>query len=143
MQISMETAVTTIASAKEVVIDPIRLFWSRTNSHHLKPNFCGMIAGSSYLSAKASIHRFISGTEKKKRNAAKKMYCKKFLFPINAEYHILTDEIITFIKGKGLGCSAWTVNDEKELKRLMIRKAENITTRNLKGAILVKKEMEL
>jgi len=25
----------------------------------------------------------------------------------------------------------------------MIRKAENITTRNLKGAILVKKEMEL
>ena len=62
---------------------------------------------------------------------------------INAEYHILTDEIITFIKGKGLGCSAWTVNDEKELKRLMIRKAENITTRNLKGAILVKKEMEL
>lgn len=45
--------------------------------------------------------------------------------------------------GKELGCSAWTVNDEKELKRLMVREVENITTRNLKGAILVKKEMEL
>ncbi|MFR4783604.1 MAG: hypothetical protein ACLUAR_12475 [Pilosibacter sp.] len=38
MQISMETAVTMIASAEDVVIDPIRPFWSRTNSHHLKPN---------------------------------------------------------------------------------------------------------
>ena len=62
---------------------------------------------------------------------------------INAEYHVMTDEIIEFIRSKGLGCSAWTVNDETDLKRLMKKQVENITTRNLKEAILLKKEMKM
>lgn len=61
---------------------------------------------------------------------------------INMEYHILTEEIVEYMKRNGLGCSAWTVNDETEIGRLLKSGVNNITTRNLRGALKVKKEME-
>ena len=61
---------------------------------------------------------------------------------INAEYHILTDKVLNFLKENGLGCSAWTVNDGDAIRYFLTENIANITTRNLKEALKIKKEME-
>ena len=45
-------------------------------------------------------------------------------------------------KRQGLGGSAWTVNDPEIIRSLMEKGIANITTRSLKTAVAVRKEME-
>ena len=61
---------------------------------------------------------------------------------INMEYHMFTDKIIELLKSIGLGSSAWTVNEPEDLQKLMKKGITNITTRNLKTALAIRKEME-
>ena len=61
---------------------------------------------------------------------------------INMEYHMFTDKIIELLKSIGLGSSAWTVNEPDGIRKLMKKGITNITTRNLKTALAIRKEME-
>lgn len=47
---------------------------------------------------------------------------------INIPYSLLTDQNIRLFKESGVPISAWTVNDENEMKRLFMAGIENITT---------------
>ena len=55
---------------------------------------------------------------------------------------MFTDKIIELLKSIGLGSSAWTVNEPEDLQKLMKKGITNITTRNLKTALAIRKEME-
>lgn len=61
---------------------------------------------------------------------------------INMEYHMFTDKIIELLKSIGLGSSAWTVNEPDGIRKLMKKGITNITTRSLKTALAIRKEME-
>lgn len=61
---------------------------------------------------------------------------------INMEYHMFTDEVMELLKSMGLGGSAWTVNDPEDIRELMKKGITNITTRSLKTALAIRKEME-
>ena len=61
---------------------------------------------------------------------------------INMEYHMFTDKIIELLKSIGLGSSAWTVNEPDDIRKLMKKGITNITTRSLKTALAIRKEME-
>ena len=60
---------------------------------------------------------------------------------INAEYHILTEPVLSCMAKQGLRCSAWTVNEEQDIRRMLECGVANVTTRNLKGALNIRKEM--
>ncbi|MEY8351925.1 glycerophosphodiester phosphodiesterase [Lachnospiraceae bacterium 54-53] len=60
---------------------------------------------------------------------------------INMEYHLFTDEIIDLLALIKLRGSAWTVDEPEEARRLMEKDIFNITTRNLKKAMELRKEM--
>ena len=51
-------------------------------------------------------------------------------------------ENMELLKTMGLGGSAWTVNDPEIIRSLMEKGIANITTRSLKTAVAVRKEME-
>lgn len=57
---------------------------------------------------------------------------------VNLDYHLLTDDILKLMEEMNLSASAWTVNDEADLKWLLQKNIANITTRNLKGALSCK-----
>ena len=61
---------------------------------------------------------------------------------INMEYRLFTDRVMELLKTMGLGGSAWTVNDPEIIRSLMEKGIANITTRSLKTAVAVRKEME-
>lgn len=61
---------------------------------------------------------------------------------INMEYHMFTDRVMKLLKTIGLGGSAWTVNSQEDIRELMKKGITNITTRNLKAALAIRKEME-
>ena len=61
---------------------------------------------------------------------------------INMEYRLFTDRVMELLKTMGLGGSAWTVNDPEIIRSLMEKGIANITTRGLKTAVAVRKEME-
>lgn len=61
---------------------------------------------------------------------------------INMEYHMFTDKVIELLKSAGLGSSAWTVNEPDDIRKLMKKGITNITTRSLKTALEIRKEME-
>lgn len=60
---------------------------------------------------------------------------------INMEYHFFTDKVMEELAELGLEISAWTVDCEEELRRLMEKGIENITTRNLKRALEIREEL--
>ena len=61
---------------------------------------------------------------------------------INMEYRLFTDRVMELLKTMDLGGSAWTVNDPEIIRSLMEKGIANITTRSLKTAVAVRKEME-
>ena len=61
---------------------------------------------------------------------------------INMEYRLFTDRVMELLKAMGLGGSAWTVNDPEIIRSPMEKGIANITTRSLKTAVAVRKEME-
>lgn len=58
---------------------------------------------------------------------------------INVNYMLCNDNFLNLLESKNIKCSAWTVNDESEIKRLISKNIFNITTRNLMGALKIKK----
>ena len=61
---------------------------------------------------------------------------------INLHYSMITEENGKRIKEKGLSFSAWTVDDEEEIKRLLEMKIKNITTRRPLLALKLRKEIQ-
>lgn len=62
---------------------------------------------------------------------------------VNMEYHLMTDDTLEMLEELKLKGSAWTVNETDEIERLLkSAQVANVTTRNLKGALQVKEEME-
>ncbi len=61
---------------------------------------------------------------------------------INMEYRLFSDGVLERLRAMGLGGSAWTVNDPEAIRSLMEKGIANITTRSLKTALAVRKEME-
>lgn len=57
---------------------------------------------------------------------------------VNMYQGLVTKRFIETLAGKGLGVSAWTVNDPGELAWCLSRGVYNITTRNLKTALAMR-----
>ena len=60
---------------------------------------------------------------------------------VNFPFRILPDPVLDNLLGEGLPVSVWTVNEEKEIRRFLSRSIENLTTRNVRTARLVRKEL--
>ena len=61
---------------------------------------------------------------------------------INLHYSMITKENGKRIKEEGLSFSAWTVDDEKEIRRLLEMKIKNITTRHPRLALKLREEIQ-
>ncbi len=59
---------------------------------------------------------------------------------INVEYHMCTVTFLAFLKQNKIPCSAWTVNDESNIKHLLEQDLYNITTRNAGRALKIREE---
>lgn len=54
---------------------------------------------------------------------------------INMQYTLITDEVLFLLEEYGLGCSAWTVDDQDKLRTFLEKDIANVTTRQLKQAL--------
>ena len=61
---------------------------------------------------------------------------------INLHYSMITDENFKRLKGKGLAFSAWTVDTEEEIRRLLEMGVFNITTRCPRLALKLRNEIQ-
>ena len=61
---------------------------------------------------------------------------------INLHYSMITEENGRRINEKGLSFSAWTVDDEEEIRRLLKMQIKNITTRQPRLALELRKEIQ-
>ena len=61
---------------------------------------------------------------------------------INLHYSMITEENGRRINEKGLSFSAWTVDDEEEIRRLLKMLIKNITTRQPRLALELRKEIQ-
>lgn len=62
---------------------------------------------------------------------------------INMEYTLITDEVLALLEEYGLGCSAWTVDDQAELKKLLEKDIANVTTNHLKQGLEIRRGLTL
>lgn len=60
---------------------------------------------------------------------------------LNIEYHCAAEEILKAMEQEHIRASVWTVQEDLELARLISR-AENVTTRNVKRALEIRKELK-
>lgn len=60
---------------------------------------------------------------------------------INMEYHLFTDEILAVLAQLNLKGSAWTVNEPEDIRRLLNKGLTNITTKNLKKALELRRKL--
>lgn len=59
---------------------------------------------------------------------------------VNIEYHFLKSYLVSFLEQMHLKASVWTVNEKDDMSKFMQEDViENITTRNVKNALEVKK----
>lgn len=61
---------------------------------------------------------------------------------INMEYTLVTDEVLECLSKHGLGCSAWTVDEEPEIRRLLGKGIANVTTNRLKESLEIRKGLK-
>lgn len=61
---------------------------------------------------------------------------------INMEYTLVTDEVLECLSKHGLGCSAWTVDEDPEIRRLLGKGIANVTTNRLKESLEIRKGLK-
>lgn len=61
---------------------------------------------------------------------------------INMEYTLVTDEVLECLSKHGMGCSAWTVDEEPEIRRLLGKGIANVTTNRLKESLEIRKGLK-
>lgn len=61
---------------------------------------------------------------------------------LNVSYRLINDETNALLRGLGRGFSAWTVNDEENLRRYLRMGVVNITTRKPVLAMKLRKEIQ-
>lgn len=68
--------------------------------------------------------------------------CRNLKAPvININHIFCTDHIVDVVQRKGINISAWTVNEEKDIIRLLKLGVKNITTRNAANALAIRKKL--
>ncbi|MBR6789581.1 MAG: glycerophosphodiester phosphodiesterase [Oscillospiraceae bacterium] len=60
---------------------------------------------------------------------------------INLDYRMVNDTLLGTVSGNGYGLSVWTVNREEDIRRMMAAGVMNITTRQPKLALAIRKEL--
>jgi glycerophosphoryl diester phosphodiesterase len=67
--------------------------------------------------------------------------CNKYNIKVlNAYYRLCTNEFIKTLDASGVKISAWTVDDETDILRLLNMEVRNITTRRAKDAVSLRKK---
>lgn len=60
---------------------------------------------------------------------------------INLDHRMVNDRLLETVNANGYGLSVWTVNHEEDIRRMMAAGVMNITTRQPKLALAIRKEL--
>lgn len=94
------------------------------------------------LGAELWISLWPSGDNESEVVRGEKICLDETLCCINLHYSMITEENEKRIRETGLSFSAWTVDDEEEIKRLLKMKIKNITTRRPRLALKLREEIQ-